>query len=104
MHAVLRCSSQREYLHGKLRDLESRIASSRSQRQATDREKRLAAAAAKLKKEVPGGGTTHPWQWLQAMVNQAWCIDVCCGLRTDVWPTQPGFDFNSMQVLKAHYV
>lgn len=55
--AVLLHSSQRDYLHQKLKDLEARIAASKGQRQATDREKRLAAAAAQLKKEVPGGRT-----------------------------------------------
>jgi hypothetical protein len=48
------CSSQREYLQGKLREVETRLNASKSVRQATDRERRLASAAAKLKKEVPG--------------------------------------------------
>jgi hypothetical protein len=48
------CSSQRDYLLGKLREVEGKLQASKSVRQATDRERRLAAAAAKLKKEVPG--------------------------------------------------
>uniref|UniRef100_A0A383VHM8 Structural maintenance of chromosomes protein n=1 Tax=Tetradesmus obliquus TaxID=3088 RepID=A0A383VHM8_TETOB len=49
-----KASSQREYLQGKLREVEGRLNASKSVRSATDRERRLAAAAAKLKKEVPG--------------------------------------------------
>lgn len=48
------CSSQRDYMLSKLRDLEGKLSASKSVRQATDRERRLAAAAAKLKKEIPG--------------------------------------------------
>eukprot|EP00879_Flechtneria_rotunda_P007607 GHRR01007978.1.p1 GENE.GHRR01007978.1~~GHRR01007978.1.p1 ORF type:complete len:1008 (+),score=459.35 GHRR01007978.1:1304-4327(+) len=47
-------SSQRDYLMGKVRDIEGRLLASKGMRQATDREKRLAAAAARLRKEVPG--------------------------------------------------
>jgi len=48
-------SSQRDYLLGKLRDIEHKLQASKGVRQATEREKRLASAAATLKKEVPGG-------------------------------------------------
>ncbi|KAF8072553.1 SMC1 [Scenedesmus sp. PABB004] len=49
-----KASSQRDALLGKLRELEGRLAASKSVRQATDRERRLASAAAKLQKDVPG--------------------------------------------------
>jgi hypothetical protein len=56
---LLVCSSQRDYLLGKLREVEGKLQASKSVRQATDRERRLAAAAAKLKKEVPGAPLIH---------------------------------------------
>ena len=55
-------SSQRDYLLGKLRELEGRLADSKGQRHATMREKNLAAAAARLKKELTG---EHHWLQLQ---------------------------------------
>eukprot|EP00775_Hariotina_reticulata_P012126 gene12126-12264_t len=47
-------SSERDHLLGKLRGLQQKLEASKGVRQATEREKKLASAAAKLKKEVPG--------------------------------------------------
>jgi hypothetical protein len=43
------CRSQRDYLLGKIKEVEQKLSASKGVRQATERERKLASAANKLK-------------------------------------------------------
>ncbi len=48
-------SSQRDYVTKKLSDVEEGLSNARANKRQTERDKRIAEAAAMLKRDVPGG-------------------------------------------------
>lgn len=84
---VTLCRSQRDYLLSKIKEVEQKLSASKGVRQATERERRLASAANKLKVGINKPGTVLTVTFLSLAWRQTTAASTA-------WDTDRVLEFN----------
>jgi len=95
-------SSERDYLLGKLNSIQQKLTASKGMRQATEREKRLATAAARLKKDVPGESKAATTNALPCCCLGILCAGSCGGTSRLALP-DPGLHMHKLRNYQVRF-